>query len=271
MTSYHGGKQKTGKVIAKAILKQVDYVLKKQSFCKTRKIVGYCEPFCGMLGVYRHIYSILSLEPKSIGSELSLSDEILNNKIKFKAGDVNESLILMWKRCQKGWVPPVKCSEEYYNKLKYQKKPSAVKGFVGHQYSFGGQYFKGYRGLYKNKDNYAKASNEVVSISTQLEDVNFKYGNFKQYSNLKNHIIYCDPPYSRSHYYFDEEHNRRSFDHIEFWEWCLKMGKNNIVFVSEYSCPLKDKRIKLVYGKPVQLTGSTPKDRGRIENIYMIC
>lgn len=244
MTSYHGGKQKTGKIIAEVILDNV----------KNKSIVGYCEPFCGMLGVYRHVYQSLSSIPQ----------------FKFKAGDMNESLILMWKKCQKGWIPPVKCSQVFYNRLKSQNKPSAIKGFIGHQYSFGGQYFKGYRGLYKNNDNYSKASLEVAKIANELKKVRFKHGNFKQYSNLKNYIIYCDPPYSRSNYYFDEEHNRLYFDHIEFWNWCLDMSKNNIVFVSEYSCPLKDKRIKLVYGKPVNLTGSTPKDRKRIEKVYMI-
>lgn len=263
MTSYHGGKQKTGKIIAEVILKNVankDILLK-----------GYCEPFCGMLGVYKHMYRYLSPSgvPVPKGCEAHERDFVAPRFL-FKAGDMNESLILMWKKCQKGWIPPLKCSESCYNRLKKQKKPSAIKGFVGHQYSFGGQYFKGYRGLYKNNDNYTKASKDVFDIANELKKVKFKHGNFKQFSNLKNYIIYCDPPYSRSNYYFDEEHNRLYFDHIDFWNWCLEMAKDNIVFVSEYSCPIKDKRIKLVYGKPVKLTGSTPKDRKRIEKIYMI-
>ena len=261
MTSYHGGKQKTGKIIAEVLLKNVLKEVENKvhpAVLRTEGILlkGYCEPFCGMLGVYKHMYRHLS--PSG------------DTKFIFKAGDMNKSLILMWKSCQKGWIPPVKCSEACYNKLKKQKNPSAIKGFIGHQYSFGGQYFKGYRGIYKNNDNYKKASQDVFDIATELKKVKFKQGNFTQFSNLKNYIIYCDPPYSRSNYYFDEEHNRLYFDHIEFWNWCLEMGKNNIVFVSEYSCPIKDKRIKLVYGKPVKLTGSTPKDRKRIEKIYMI-
>jgi len=246
MTSYHGGKQKMGKDIAEVIVNNI----------KNMCIEGYCEPFCGMLGVYNNVHNLLNNK--------------LDCYIDYQAGDINESLILMWKRCQKGWIPPKSCTEEYYNKLKKTKRPSAVKGFIGHQYSFGGQYFKGYRALYKNKENYEKASIQVSNIAKQLKDVKFKSGKYNIFSNLKNYVIYCDPPYSRGNYYFDESHNRRIFNHIDFWNWCLKMSEKNIVFVSEYSCPIKDKRIKLIYNKKVKLTGSTPSERKRFEKLYMI-
>ena len=49
MTSYHGGKQRIGKVLAEIIYK-TSIALED----KDLKIRGYCEPFCGMLGMYRH-------------------------------------------------------------------------------------------------------------------------------------------------------------------------------------------------------------------------
>ena len=258
MTSYHGGKQKIGKDIAKAICNSVsNYIgspigdIDKKNF----KIKGYCEPFCGMLGVYRHIYNKLP-----------------SKKLKYIAGDYNKSLILMWKKAQKGWKPHIKCSEEKYNKLKKQKKPSAEKGFIGHQYSYGGQYFKGYRGKYGNKGTYKKAAENVSEIAKLLKKVKFKSGSYTQYDKLKNFIIYCDSPYKddKSSYYFDEEHNRLSFDHLSFWKWCLKMSKNNIIFISEYKCHIKDKRIKKIFEKKVKLTGASPKNRKRTEKLYAI-
>lgn len=242
MTSYHGGKQKIGEKIASVINEYV-----------SEDVRGYCEPFCGMLGVYRHI-------PYYFGD------------IIYKAGDYNTSLIMMWKKAQKGWIPPIKCSEKRYNELKSQKRPSAEKGFIGHQYSFGGQYFKGYRGIYGNKGEYKKASENVHEIASELYDVSFTAGNYRQFDKLKNYVIYCDPPYSDNNksYYFDEEHNRLSFDHIAFWNWCLVMSKYNIIFVSEYTCPIKDPRIKKVYEKTVKLTGASPKNRKRKEKLYMI-
>jgi site-specific DNA-adenine methylase len=252
MTSYHGGKQKIGKKIAEEIVKNVqDYL---------PYVKGYCEPFCGMLGVYRHIPTLFS---------------ILFQKCSYKAGDYNKSLIMMWQQAQKGWVPPTSCTERKYNELKDQTRASSEKGFIGHQYSFAGQYFKGYRGIYGNKGEYKKASENVSDIATELKDVVFSQGKYTQFSRLKNYIIYCDPPYTDNSksYYFDEEHTRLSFDHIEFWEWCLKMSKNNIVFVSEYTCPKefeKDKRIKKVYQKSVKLSGASPIKRKRTEKLYMI-
>jgi site-specific DNA-adenine methylase len=254
MTSYHGGKQKIGKDIANAMC---NYMIKIKKTDKD-KIKGYCEPFCGMLGVYRHFYNCSYLKNY--------------RNLKYLGGDYNKSLILMWKKSQKGWKPPTECSEDRYNRLKKTKKPSAEKGFIGHQYSYGGQYFKGYRGKYGNNGVYKKASKNVTDIAKLLKNVKFKNGSYTQFSKLKNFVIYCDPPYKddKSSYYFDEENNRLSFDHIVFWKWCLKMSKNNIIFVSEYKCPIKDRRIKKIFQKKVNLTGASPTNRKRVEKLYVI-
>ena len=92
MTSYHGGKQKFGKEIA--------YEIFLNSIDRNIEIKGYCEPFCGMMGVYQHIH------------------DIFDNKIKYKAGDLNESVILLWKKLKTGWKPPKKISENEYNEIK---------------------------------------------------------------------------------------------------------------------------------------------------------
>ena len=252
MTSYHGGKQKIGEKIAEEIFKATMTVTQGQY------PAGYCEPFCGMLGVFRHIPFIFS-----------------EATFNMKAGDYNKSLIMMWQKAQKGWIPPTTCTEKRYNELKEQTRASAEKGFIGHQYSFAGQYFKGYRGIYGNKGEYKKASENVREIAEELKDVVFSQGSYTQFSRLKNYVIYCDPPYTDNSksYYFDEEHTRLTFDHVEFWKWCLKMAKNNIVFVSEYTCPKefeKDKRIKKVYEKNVRLSGASPIKRKRVEKLYMI-
>ena len=126
MTAYHGGKQKIGLKIAKVIISNLnkDWI--------DKFIIGYCEPFCGMLGVYKHIYQLF---------------EHNNNTISYKAGDTENCVIMMWQESKKGWVPPNNVSEDLFYTLK-DKKDSALKGFVGHQYSFGGQYFQGLIYLY---------------------------------------------------------------------------------------------------------------------------
>ena len=67
MTSYHGGKQRIGLPIA-------EYIHYIYSIIPEIKVVGYCEPFAGMLGVYRHI------------------PELFEDNIQtYLAGDTNES------------------------------------------------------------------------------------------------------------------------------------------------------------------------------------
>lgn len=51
MTAYHGGKQRLGKKLAEIIVDTSLDIVEDENW----EIKGYCEPFCGMLGVYRHI------------------------------------------------------------------------------------------------------------------------------------------------------------------------------------------------------------------------
>jgi hypothetical protein len=100
MTSYHGGKQRLGKQLAEIIVDTSLDIAEEEDF----DIVGYCEPFCGMLGVYRHIPEFF--------------EEESYDNLTYLAGDGNGSVIKMWKAAQNGWKPPTICSEKTYNKLK---------------------------------------------------------------------------------------------------------------------------------------------------------
>lgn len=220
MTAYHGGKNRTGENIANCITEQVLKIQKKTGI----KIKGYCEPFCGMLGVYRHIPTLF--EDNGI------------NDIEYVAGDTNESVILMWKAAQKGWKPPKTCSERTYNRLKNNPNPSAEKGFCCHQFSFGGEYCGSYACNYGKSKDATTASNRVIDIADELYDVKFYQGQYDMFSNLKGFVLYCDPPYSNSKsLYKTEEKTALQFDTNKFWKWVEEMAKHNIVFVSEYKAP----------------------------------
>ena len=82
MTSYHGGKKRIGKEISGIIVDESINISEDEGW----KIKGYCEPFCGMLGVYQHI-------PKLFEEE--------GLKLKYKAGDTNKSVIMMWNEAKK--------------------------------------------------------------------------------------------------------------------------------------------------------------------------
>lgn len=247
MTSYHGGKQKIGKKIAENM-----YIISKIIEDHTDfQIKGYCEPFCGMLGVYQHI------------------PELFHNhkpKLKYKAGDVNKSVIMMWQAAQKGWKPPINVTKKEYDRLKYDK-PSAKKGFIGHQCSFGGKNFRGY---VKNRCSGSKikhGSQNVIDISRNMHNINFKAGEYTQFSNLKGYIIYCDPPYSKYSDYYDENHKILKFDNDAFWNWARRMSKYNLVFVSEYKAP---KDFRTVIKIKSHVSYGDQRQNSNIEKLYMM-
>ena len=204
MTSYHGGKQILGKDIAFKISRI--YSIKKD------QIEGYVEPFCGMLGVYTNVIS-------EIGPG-----------IQYKAGDINGSVIEMWKKAQAGWRPPLHVTREQYQKLRktrFQTPDSAAKGYIGHQYSFRGIYFGAWREDHVPPVNHTKARNRILDMAQTVHAVEFTKGPYTQFSEVKNYIIYCDPPYKDKAQKYLEK-----FDFDAFIQWCKKMAKDNIVIVS---------------------------------------
>lgn len=254
MTSYNGGKQKVGKRFADVLFTSAIIMAEERNI----KIKGYCEPMCGMLGVYQYVHELFSL---------------YDPDMKFKAGDVNESVILMWKALQKGWKPSRSISEKRYEKLKKSKdRSSAEKGYFGHQYSFGGKYFKGFSGKYGKVFNSKNVIDKISNIAKSMKDVEFSSGDYKQFSGLKNYIIYCDPPY----YNTESHYKEKNFNHDEFHRWVKEMSKNNLVFVSEYTAPKDFTKLISISNK---LTGVSPsqikkskkhKSKPRTENLFFV-
>ena len=237
MTRYHGGKQRIGKEIAKIISEKVEKM--------DGEINGYCEPFCGMLGVYQHI-------PKYFEK----------NDITYKAGDANESVIKMWQAVQTGWVPPNSCSEEKYIRLQNDRASSAEKCYVGHQFSFGGGYFMGYVGKYKGAQTTFKTiPNKICKIARDLQNVEFTAGTYNQFSDLENYIIYCDPPYANTRCKYADK-----FDNEEFWNWVREMSETNVIFVSEYSAP---DDFECIFENTKKLKTSAKRIPSGFEKLYM--
>jgi hypothetical protein len=81
MCSYHGGKQRIGKRLSSVIADESLVIEDEYDF----KIKGYCEPFCGMLGVYKHIPDLFEdHKPKLKYKCESKTSEYLKNDICFK-------------------------------------------------------------------------------------------------------------------------------------------------------------------------------------------
>ncbi len=209
MTYIIGGKKKIGSEIAEIIQETV----KDHDF----KPKGYAEPFCGMLGVFEHVPELF----KEFG------------KIKYKAGDINKSTIAMWNSLKIGWKPKPWYSKKEFLKMKGDGKSSADKAFC--------LYCFGYMGVYGGTYDFRRTPKLVSShikrckrISQKLANVEFTSGSYERFGKLSNYVIYCDPPYEKENRYNDEYNRSVKIDHDKFWKWCLKMSKNNMVFVSEY-------------------------------------
>lgn len=217
---YHGGKSRIGQELANVIYEQTIAM----GFCPK----GYVEPFCGMLGVYRHI-------PELFDNFQQCNN---NKKIKYLASDINTSLILMWQALQKNWKPSTKLiNKREFFRLKQNEESSAEKGYIGHFYGYMGKYFVTFdhRHTPKQAEN---QSERMVQVAQALKKVKFSQGSYTIHSSLQNFVIYCDSPYKESSRYYQEGgKSQPKFDHDQFWEWCREMSKNNLVFVSAYSAP----------------------------------
>ena len=226
MTAYHGGKQRLGKDIAQVIVEESLAISDEDGF----SIKGYCEPFCGMLGVYRHVPSLFGKEGLT--------------GLTYRAGDTNESVIKMWRAAQKGWKPPTReVTRDEFLRLKCNGKSSADKGYIGHQYGFMGRYFQPFNSRAGLSSRKASAQ-RVQTIASKLGDIELSPGGYKQWSRLNGYVIYCDPPYQRqAKYYTESGRPVEPFDHESFWNWCRKISEKNIVFVSEYKAPKDFQRI----------------------------
>ena len=207
---YRGGKVKIGEEIAQFINDKVVSSENKRG----KDYDGYCEPFCGYCGVYRHI------------------PDLLGDDLEYLGGDGNVSVVKMWQGLQGNWQPPKTCSKQKYESLKKSTTSSAEKGFIGHVCSCMGIYFAGMnsRGIPEKTRKGLKDIGHNI-----LADVEFSPGSYTQYSNLKNYIIYCDPPYINNSQYYNEKHELQTFDTDAFIDWCRKMKKrDNLIIVSEH-------------------------------------
>lgn len=130
---------------------------------------------------------------------------------------------------------PYEITEQYYNSLK-GSYPQPITSLIRFGASFGGKFEGGFARGKTNKGDSRNYWDETVrnakKQSPNLQGVNFMSGSYDEYSDFENCLIYCDPPYEGTTSYKTDY-----FDHGKFWDWCRKMSRNNLVFVSEYKAP----------------------------------
>jgi hypothetical protein len=120
--------------------------------------------------------------------------------------------------------------------------------FWGFACSYRGSFFS----TYCPGNNIKHQQQAARDIGKQIKNVKLVAGGYSETvpSQLKNYVIYCDPPYRDTLNKYQIGHQHDSFfDYPQFVQWCSRMSKNNMVFVSEYSKPCKNSRLVWKKGK----------------------
>lgn len=205
---YLGGKQRLGKHLAPVV----------QSYANETD--GYLEPFCGSLGVMKHI--------------------TLPNRT---AADYHPDLIQLWSEVQANTFEcPESISEEQYLAAKQLPSPSAMKAFVGFGMSFGGRFFGAYSQKYigdKKEDFCKEMVHSIQRTRPLIQNVQFRLSDYRDHVPV-NKLIYCDPPYAQTRYpikYRRDVKHYDKFDSTVFWDVMREWSKHNVVLISETTAP----------------------------------
>jgi len=232
---YYGGKSKIGHQIYQILIE----IMNKNN------IKSYLEPFCGSLSVTKHF---------------------INDNIKLYATDANKDLIMLYKSLKNDtFIFPKNISLQEYQLLKNEKS-SALRGFVGIAYSYGGGWFNGYCNIYEKDGvfrNYPEETKKsLINLQNIIKKINFKNVDYKLIEP-KGFLIYCDPPYKNTCQKYNNKNS--NFNTEEFWNIVRKWSKNNIVVVSELTAPSDFKCIwKHEYNSGINKTGTN-----RIEKLFI--
>jgi len=206
---YFGGKLLLKKYILPIIQNRFN-----KSNCKY-----FIETFCGMCSIISNIKA--------------------EKKIAY---DINPYLIALLKAIKdKSYLKfPKVISKKLYQEIKHNKQnfDDSFVGYVGFEYSFGGNFFSSYIDKYHCKHNIGRiayhngeiAFRRYQILSNNIQDIKFECLDYRDAKIPNNSFLYCDPPYSNG----KDKKGYFAFNNYEFWEWVRT--KDNII-ISEEDAP----------------------------------
>jgi site-specific DNA-adenine methylase len=218
-----------------------------QNCINENKVDTYIEPFVGGANV------IDSVNCKNrIGSDLN--DELI-------------SLLIYMRDNTSIPFAPTECSFEHYcevredrkNKTNYFTKEYIA--MIGYFASYGGRYFDGGYGrdAKGSRDIYSERLKFAINQAPKLKGIEFKSCLFEEYNpkDYKNCVFYLDPPYKDTKTY----NNKNGFPYEKFYDWVKELGKNNFVFISEYSMP---NEFRCIWSKEVKVLQKSDRNKGDV-------
>lgn len=223
----------------------------------TESITDYYEPFMGGC---------------SVGEVVEVKNRHLS--------DINYHIVELFKKVQDEmweyeYVDRDKWHEIKADRHENKKFPAWLTGWCGIACSFRGRYFEGFAFEYEDKatgkmvNPQLQVYNSLCKERPALLGINFQCRKYDEIGDIKGAIIYCDAPYRGTKQYTMVE----SFDFDAYDEWLIKMSKNNLVLISEYSMQGKysDKFIQLDEWRLNKSIGAgQTDDESSIERLYYV-
>lgn len=94
--------------------------------------------------------------------------------------------------------------------------------------------------------------------------IKFYNKDYKDFSNIKNSIIYLDPPYKDT----NKVYNHNNLNYEDFYRWCKDMSKENIVLISGYNMP-DDFEVVYEFTK-ARSTMQSGTHKSKYEKLFMV-
>lgn len=180
--------------------------------------------------------------------------------------DVNPYLIALLQYVQdvNNRLPETITENEYtevkVNMSQYEDWYVGLVGFCG---SYGAKFFGGFANGNDRRDRPSEAIRNLAKQAPHLQGITFNCGDYSVYSNVKEAVIYCDPPYRGTTKYKTDGLNYEAF-----YEWCVMLAEHNTVLISEYNMPTD--RFECVWEREysVNLDAKREAKSTRIERLY---
>lgn len=126
-----------------------------------------------------------------------------------------------------------------------------------------GGFPRGYAKNTEKRNYYLEAYKNLEKQSPNLKGITFKCQNYWELEDVKNCVIYLDPPYQNTKNYGYASQGKMDYDF--FWNWVRKISKNNIVFISEQIAP---EDFEVIWEKEVKRTTNKTNDFKATEKLF---
>jgi DNA adenine methylase len=155
-------------------------------------------------------------------------------------------LIALLKYVQKNPTIPIApkiCSKEHYMDVRENRKAGGGKyskeytALIGYCASFGGKYYNGGFGQVRTgkRNIYYERVINLRKQAISLKNISFMSCDYNYFKDVKNCLLYLDPPYKGTSNYAKSCMN---YDH--FYKFCHDIAQNNFVIISEYDMPSEE-------------------------------